>query len=522
MQMMSNFADRFAGLHHPSPVARCSKLLTVVIVLATGCASPVAVLNLPPEQALPASEAALWNDISAIESQDWFYLLNAGDEALEWRLRMIDSARVSIDLETFLWKPDVSGLKIAAHILAAADRGVKVRFLLDDSFTMNEELPLHALDEHPNIGLRIYNPFQNRSDSGVWRQLFSLGEFARTNHRMHNKALVIDGRAALIGGRNLADEYFGLSPELNFRDMEVIAVGSSVPQVAAHFDRFWNSGWAFPLVDVFDEHPDAPGLEEYRIQLADSTAQFPAPSPADLDKYWREIAMEAYPGRAEFFFDLPATLDPAEPDESPDQLAGELLRIIDSAESEVILVSAYLVPTPELEEVVERIEARGVNVLILTNSLRSNNHVAAHAAYRGHVDRLVDHGAALHELRTTAADRDLYMQQPVDKKELGLHAKLLLIDNDVAFIGSCNLDPRSLKINTEVGLIIESEELNSALRKHLNIDFEPRNAWLVQRSEDGGLEWVGHDQVLKNQPSDSAIQRLEDWFIDLLPIDGEM
>ena len=471
---------------------------------------------------MPASDAGFWDEIGAIQAEDWFYLLNAGDEALEWRLRMIDSARISIDLETFLWKPDNSGLQIVAHVLAAADRGVKVRFLLDDSFTMHEELALHALDEHPNISFRLYNPFQHRSDSAAWRELFNLGEFARINHRMHNKALVIDGRAALIGGRNLADEYFGLHDELNFRDMEVITVGSNVPHIVTHFDAFWNSGWAFPLEQVFSEPADAPGLDDYRVQLAENVPPLSPDGPAELENEWQSIALVAYPGRAGFFFDQPASNDLADPDEMPDQLSGELERIIENAKSEVILVSAYLVPTPELEAVVERVEARGVEVRILTNSLQSNNHLAAHAAYKKHLNRLIDHGADLHEMRSTAADRDLYMQLPVDDKRLGLHAKLLLVDNDIVFIGSCNLDPRSLKINTEVGLIIESEELNSALRDRLTIDFERRNAWLVKRSDEGGLVWVSDDEVLKHQPSDSTIQRLEDWFIGLLPIDGEM
>jgi len=477
---------------------------------------------MPDELALPVSQTQFWTDISAIQSEDWFYLLNEGDKALEWRLRMIDSARVSIDLETFLWKPDESGRQIMVHILAAADRGVKVRFLLDDAFTMHEELRLHALDEHPNISFRLYNPFRHRSDSAVWRELFNIGEFARTNHRMHNKVLVVDGRAALIGGRNLADEYFGMSDELNFRDMEVITAGSSVPSVSAHFDGFWNSGWAFPLEDVYSEPVGAPGLTERRLKLSQSTAPPSVPNPAELEMAWQEIAIEAYPGRADFFFDRPASLDPAESDEMPDQLAGELQRMIDGAKNEVILVSAYLVPTQELEEVVERIEDRGVNVRILTNSLQSNNHLAAHAAYRKHLDALIDHGADLHEVSTTAVDRGLYMQQPIDDRQLGLHAKLLLVDNNIAFIGSCNLDPRSLKINTEVGLIIESEELNRALRELLAIDFELRNAWHVQRIDSGELVWVGDDEVLNHQPSDSAIQRLEDWFIGLLPIDGQM
>jgi len=498
-----------------------SALAVVTVLLVAGC-THLQVADLPAEAASPASEAAMWNDISNAQSGDWFYLLNAGDEALEWRLRMIDSAEVSIDLETFLWKPDNSGRQILAHILAAADRGVRVRFLLDDSFTMHEDLALHAVDEHPNISFRLYNPFRHRSNSAVWRELFNIGEFARTNHRMHNKALVVDGRGALIGGRNLADEYFGLHDELNFRDMEVITVGASVPRIVEHFDAFWNSGWAFPLADVISEPEDSSSLEDLRVQLAANTPRPDVPGPEELAAAWQAIARVAYPGRAEFFFDRPASHDPAEPDEAPDQLAGELQRLIDSAESEVILISAYLVPTPELEAVVERVEARGVNVRILTNSLQSNNHLAAHAAYRGHLNRLIGHGADLHEVRVTAADRDLYMREPVDDKQLGLHAKLLLVDDDFAFIGSCNLDPRSLKINTEVGLIIESEALNSALRESLAIDFEPRNAWAVQLSDDGKPVWVGDDQVLTKQPTNSAVQRLEDWFVGLLPIDGQM
>jgi putative cardiolipin synthase len=490
-------------------------------MLVVGC-TKLQVENLPSEAALPASEAPFWNDISDVKSGHWFYLLNTGDEALEWRLRMIDSARVSIDMETFLWKPDESGLKILAHVLAAADRGVKVRFLLDDSFTMHEDLALHAVDEHPGISYRLYNPMRRRSDSAILRELFNIGEFARINHRMHNKVLVVDGRAVLVGGRNLADEYFGLHDAMNFRDMEVITVGSSVPHVVRHFDAFWNSGWAFPLADVFSAPDDAPGLGDLRAELAAKSILPVVPDREALEAEWLTIAGEGYRGHADFFFDRPASRDPGAPDEAPDQLAGELQQLIDSAESEVILVTAYLVPTPELEAVIERVEARGVQVRILTNSLRSNNHLAAHAAYRKHLRRLVENGADLHEVRVTAADRDRYMREPVDEKQLGLHAKLMLIDDDTVFVGSANLDPRSLIINTEVGLVIDSMALNRALRELLVIDFEPRNAWAVQLSDDGKLVWVGDDQVLTHNPDSSLIQRLEDWFVGRLPIDGQM
>ena len=206
----------------------------------------------------------------------------------------------------------------------------------------------------------------------------------------------------------------------------------------------------------------------------------------------------------------------------PNQLAHALVTWIDRANEELILVSAYLIPTPELEGAIERAENRGVRVRILTNSLRSNNHTAAHSAYRHHVQRLIGHGADLHEVRAMAKDRAIYMLGPVDNKNLGLHAKLLLIDQEYTFIGSANLDPRSLRLNTEIGLFIQSTELNQRLREKLEIDFYKRNAWHLQVADDGGIICVGDDIILDSQPADSAFQRLEDWFLSILPIEREM
>jgi len=203
-------------------------------------------------------------------------------------------------------------------------------------------------------------------------------------------------------------------------------------------------------------------------------------------------------------------------------LAQALVSWIDQANEELILVSAYLIPTPELENAVEQAENRGVRVRILTNSLSSNNHTAAHSAYRHHVHRLIGHGADLHEVRSDAKDRSVYMRDPVDDKDLGLHAKLLLIDQERTFIGSANLDPRSLRLNTEIGLLVESTELNQRLRQNLEIDFNKRNAWHLQMVDDKRIVWVADDTVLDSQPADSAFQRLEDWFLSILPIEGEM
>jgi putative cardiolipin synthase len=220
--------------------------------------------------------------------------------------------------------------------------------------------------------------------------------------------------------------------------------------------------------------------------------------------------------------DRPPDKNPARADEAPVQVAKALRKLIDSAESEVILISAYLIPTPELEAAIERAERRGVQVRILTNSLRSNNHTAAHASYRRHISRLVDQGADLHELRSDGKDRGRHMLGSARDRSLALHAKCLIIDDDRVFIGSCNLDARSLRINTEMGLLIRSTELNHQLRKAVQLDFHPRNAWHLQRQPNGAIHWVGDDRTLTSQPAASSMQRLEDWIFSLLPIEGEM
>ncbi len=490
-------------------------------LILAGCASlnPV---SLPEEQAEPRAETDFWRRTAEVRPGDWYQVLNTGEEALEWRLRAIDSATVSIDMETFLWKPDRSGAQVLARLLAAADRGVQVRILLDDSFTMHADLALHAMDEHPNIEFRIYNPYVHRQDDAVLRQLFNLGDFSRLNHRMHNKALAVDGQAAIIGGRNIGDEYFGYDENFNFRDMELLTFGAGVESVVRHFDNYWNSGWAFPVRDLVHPSSGAPGLKQARVLIDKEAGPVPEPDSAGIQSRWIEAARYGHPGTSVFYSDAPAREDPAAVTEAPNQLARTLRELIDAATAEVILVSAYLIPTPELEAAVERAEKRGVQVRILTNSLRSNNHLAAHSAYRGHIRRLVSHGADLHEVRAEAADRPRYMQEPVGGKRLGLHAKMLVIDQTRVYVGSCNLDPRSLMLNTEVGLVVDSRSLNQALRDATAADFEPRNAWAVKLSEAGRLQWHGEGGVLDEPPSDSSVQALEDWFLGLLPIDQQM
>lgn len=498
------------------------RVLTISIaVLFIGCAT-LQPVDLPDEHGFKPADSELWRALGAERSDNWFKLLNSGDEAFEWRLRLIDSATRSLDLQTFLWKEDATGLRVLRHILQAADSGVRVRLLLDDTFTIGENDTIFDIDQHPNIEYRIYNPFARRYDSFVLRQLMNAGEFSRLDHRMHNKVMIADNRAAILGGRNIADEYFGNHEVANFRDMELLTVGPITEFLSNRFDDYWNSDWSFPVDRILDSPAPENQAAVLIPRLQETVALGLEEDHQTRRSMWLSAASSAVPGTASLVSDEPARENPAAENEAPNQLAHALAAWIDQSNEELIIVSAYLIPTPELEEAIERAENRGVQVRILTNSLRSNNHIAAHSAYRNHLQRLIGHGADLHEMRAQAKDRSIYMQRPVDEKHLGLHAKLILVDREHSFIGSANLDPRSLHLNTEIGIFIQSRELNQRLREMLAVDFHKRNAWHLQVAGDGRIAWVADDMILDSQPADSVFQRLEDWFLSILPIEEEM
>jgi putative cardiolipin synthase len=499
--------------------------LAACVTLSTGCQATPPVASAAAaaqvQSALPPSQDPLWTSLSTTAPGDRFHVLNRGDEALTWRLRAIDTATSSIDLQTFLWLPDTAGRAILVHILAAADRGVRVRILLDDSFTVGEGDAISAVSQHPNIDVRIYNPFQQRPDNLALRQVANATEFSRIDHRMHNKAMITDGRVAIVGGRNLADEYFGLNPTANFRDFELLTFGPVVGNLSRLFDRYWRSPWSVPAADVFGAPTAGKGLAPLQSTLTQQVlAADKTESKGERATAWKALARTAIAGQASILADEPAQVDPAR--ETPNQLANALIKQIDQARTELVLISAYLVPTPELADAIHRAQARGVRVRILTNSLRSNNHTAAHSAYRGFVRSLLGYGVELHEVRALAKDRSLYMVPPVDTKHLGLHAKVILLDDDLSFVGSANLDPRSLNINTEMGLLVRSEQLARQVRGAFGVDFETRNAWHLEETANGDVRWVGDDQVLTEQPAESQLQRLEDWFFSGLPIRDKM
>ena len=491
------------------------------VFAVTGCAG-LQPQELEPEYTAAPAHSAVWDAVSQASSADWHVLLNDGPTALDWRLRAIDSASDSIDLQTFLWHFDTVGALVLDHVMRAADRGVTVRILVDDTFLVHEDEALLALAEHPHIEYRVFNPFKRRSGGMATRQLLNLGEFRRLDHRMHNKAMVIDNQVAIVGGRNIADEYFGLDDNANFRDLELILGGKIVQDISAAFDSYWNDRWSFPIATISHDKASPQQLDEAR-RVADAAPPVHAEeSIDDLVSRWRDLVVDADTGATTLFVDEPPEENPKNRDEAPVQVANALGDVFDTAVSEIVIVSAYLIPTPQLEGAVERALDRGVRVRILTNSIRSNNHLTAHSAYRNHIGTLLESGAELHEVRIDARQRDRYMLPPVEEKMLALHAKALIIDDDHVFVGSANLDPRSLRINTEMGLLVTSESFNKSVRAAVEADFSSENAWRLELRQDGRVVWVANDQTLDSQPAASFMQRIEDWFFSHLPMEDEL
>jgi len=498
------------------------KIALPICLLLSACATRLEPVSLPPETTLPPSQAAHWQELEALRDDNWFHLLNDGMSALDWRLRAIDSATQSIELQSFLWQFDISGTLLLNHVLAAAARGVRIRILIDDSFLFGVDETLLDLNAHPNIEYRIFNPFKRRTDNAATREILNLGEFHRLDHRMHNKSMVIDNRIAIIGGRNLADHYFGVHESGNFRDMEIIAFGPIVPVISATFDEYWNNQWSFPADLVLKPVAMQETGQTAHFTGVDGSALHDEESAEQRQAEWLELAATGHEGTPRLLADRPPGGNPAAAGEAPVQLANDINDLIDNANDEIRIVSAYLIPTDEFEAAIERAEARGVDVHLLTNSIQSNNHITAHSAYRRHIERLIDHGADLHEVRVDAKDKHRYMLTPVEEKLLGLHAKLMVVDGTRVFIGSANFDARSLRINTEIGLLIESEQLGAQVLEAIAVDFAPQNSWHVTRSETGNLQWVSDDQTLNSQPAHSFFQRVEDWLFAHLPIEDEM
>lgn len=514
----------FAGLRRMA-----AALLGAATLVLTGCATPPA-WQKPPAEAAPAPRAecrfaAAEEAIAAVNGPETsgFNLLERSGRALQWRLALIDSARYSIDLQYYVWFGDTLGRLMMDRVIKAADRGVRVRILFDDLSTMLHDMThvelrdalLARIDRHPNIQIRVFNAWEQRSILG--RAFGTAADFGRLNRRMHNKQMIVDNRAAIIGGRNLGDEYFGINPDFNFYDLDVLGIGPVARQASAVFDRYWNSEWVRAIPRTDDGVALPPDSELDATEMAELMAH---PSLVRLGAARTDWSPEIVglpallaPGRSEVHTDSPAR-DAATRNHMPDAIRA-LMR---SARRELLITNAYIIPDANFMADLEELAGRGVRVRILTNSLSSHDVPAVNSHYGPWRGRILATGAELYELRSDAAIRpEIVDLPPLAAGFVGLHTKAMVIDRERAFVGSMNLDPRSEIINSEMGVIIASPPLAANLAQRMERDMAGDNAWQVVVAGDGSLRWRSTAGVLDRQPARNFMQRVEDFVFKFFP-----
>ncbi len=455
--------------------------------------------------------------------QAGFYIVRDGIEALALRLLLAERAEYTIDAQYYLIKDDHVGNAFLQALLAAADRGVRVRLLIDDMFTKGHDSEIAALDSHPNFEIRIFNPFGRRSA----RALDGLINFSRINRRMHNKSFTVDNQITMVGGRNIADEYFGASEDENFGDLGVLGIGPVVSDISNMFDAYWNHPAAIP-VPGFAKMPKDPEslIPELRERMAKKIAEIKNSPYGEAVE--NQILVNLAKDAGAFTW-APYQVIYDSPDKGVKAKAKDAARIITplleslhGAKSELMIISAYFVLRKSGIEHFAEIRNRGVDVTIITNSLASNNLKIIHGGYAPIRKPLLKQGNRIFEVR---ADATVAGSEYIAKESTRttLHMKVYVVDRRELFIGSFNFDPRSVNINTEVGVIIHSPELANFVQSQIEKAL-PEKTWEVFLNKDNKLRWRGMENgeevIFKKEPQTSAWERFVAGFYRILPIRG--
>ena len=508
-----------------NPTHSLSRALIAVVfaLFLAGCAS--APLDFPKQYSETitgtgdtnlAGEVAEWT--SNHPDKSGFYPLVAGIDAFGARLALIDRAERSIDAQYFLMKPDSAGRLFASKLLEAADRGVRVRLLLDDIFTTVDDIAFEVMNQHPNIELRLFNPIGR---GGVYAFSY-VGNFKLTNRRMHNKSFTVDNQVSIVGGRNIADEYFELLSNEEFRDFDMLAIGPVAADISKTFDRFWNHELAVPM-EAFSEDKELPDLASARAAIDKKTIEtsykiYKESLASSLMLDLIEDRVEFYPANSNVVSDDPEKLLNKVSDDHK-TLVTALAGVIDEAESDVVVITPYFIPGKNGVEFWRSITNRGVRVIVITNSLASNNHTPVHSAYAGYRRRMLDAGVELYELRVDSSKLPEGGHSP-SYDSVTLHIKALLVDHRHTFVGSLNLDPRSIDINTEMGVLIENQALAGRMTERL-LSTLPSFAYRVTQNEKGRLRWTtiidGNEVVEKSEPQAGKWLRFKAFLMRILP-----
>ena len=522
-------------MHRPSLIIFIAAALA--IIMNVGCATLPKDFHRPESYALADTENTLFGKLLADEKADHpgksgFHLLTEGLDAFVARAVLANHAERSIDAQYYLYHNDLVGKLFTDLLLKAADRGVRVRLLVDDMALSGRDLGAVALDSHPNLEVRLFNPFSRN----VGRTIQFVTRLGSVTRRMHNKSFTVDNQVSILGGRNIGNEYFDADPDLEFADLDVMAIGPVVEEVSSVFDRYWNSELAYPasvLLKGESPTPETVGirrdqLNQYVADQEDSE-YLGALRNSDLADKFRNDRVDFYWGDAEVVFDQPEKLQHGF-SQTEYHLAPMLEPYLEGIDKELIIFSPYFVPGKRGTAFLTGLSRRGVRVLILTNSLASNDVGIVHAGYQKYRKKLLQGGVEIYEM-----NKKLTREQRKQKKgsegssKASLHAKSFVFDRKQVFIGSLNLDPRALVHNTEIGVVMEVPEIAEGMAKWFDENIEQLAFRLELKKQENGYEklfWHGLEKgkqvVYTHEPHTGFWRRLGINLMSILPIESQL
>ncbi|MGH6621324.1 MAG: phospholipase D family protein [Alphaproteobacteria bacterium] len=512
--------------------SRLSPLVAGAVLAAIAACSTTAVptsQDQPKSYALRDPASTSFGRLSAQRASahpdaSGFATITSGREAFLSIVALTRLAEKTLDLQYYIWRADTTGRIVLSEIVEAAERGVRVRLLLDDMDLEWEDHELERLSAHPNIEVRLFNPFAGR-ETGLMDILF---DFKRITHRMHNKAYIADNSIAIVGGRNIGDRYFSANEEANYRDLDLYAAGPIVRDISASFDDFWNSDWSIDVSRIggAGEAPASYGqVREALKRVADAHAggvygRDDAPNPP------RQVVEEAF-DRLVWTGQAALLVDRAnKPETAVSALVRELrAKLGGTVQKRLLIETAYLIPGDRGVDALCRFVGNGVEVRVLTNSFASNDVVTAYSGYRKFREPLLRCGVDLYEMRTDAGFVRKDWRWLNASSTAYLHTKAAVLDGQDVVVGSFNLDPRSVDLNTEMALLVRSGRLAEDVTAFIEDGMSPPNAYRLAM-EDGDVVWIersdGKTARLDEEPGVSFWRSLVGKVISFLPLEGQL
>lgn len=505
-------------------------MLCLALLTTTGCSTlPENVTRIPSHTITDTQSTrlglAVTADLARHPGHSGFYPLSTGLDAFVARIALIEAADRSLDVQYYIWHADETGMIMMQRILAAADRGVRVRLLLDDLDTAGKDAAIQILDDHPNIEIRLFNPFNYRKLRG----LDFLTGLRRVNRRMHNKSLTADNQTTVVGGRNIGNEYFDAVGETVFTDLDVLSVGPVVEAVSKAFDRYWNSDWAVPASAFSDGGIDIGSLDDLRNRLhafldrETDSAYVQALKDTQLSRKIRAGDLVFSWGDAELIYDAPEKVE-AEAVNAATHVGPQLHAIVDQTRQELIVVSPYFVPGGALVGYFGELVERGVRVRILTNALAASDVSIVHAGYMRYRKDLLRNGVELYEFKPTPVAAREKRKSPGfgSSGTSSLHAKVFGIDRQQLFVGSFNLDPRSVSLNTEMGVWFRNADLGRLLGETFDSEID-RVAYRLTL-EGSELRWQSREEgkpvTYTHEPETSWWRRFTTRLLSLVVVES--